>query len=191
MAKKWVFFTALNYVVPEDFERYLEIMARQGWHPDRIGGHSGAVMTFSRAEPRQYRYVIDTPPMVGTDYYKHYERYGWEGAGQIGDAVFWRTTYEGDRRPESFALSKDIDRHNTAIYRNLTAGTLFTTALMFLLTMLVWRLPADTPVWGTMLILGADVMVFVLMGYLRRTQRRMELGDRLRNAGPDEPGRLI
>ena len=191
MAKRTVFLSSLKYIVPEQFEHFLEMMARQGWHPDPLTDSSGAVMNLHRDSPGEYRYVVDSPPVIGSDYYKHYQRYGWEHMGNIGDLVFWRAGHDGKVRPDSFVSPKDIDRHNTAIYRNLSVGFMFGMAAMLLTTMMVWRLPGGTSIWTGLLILGGDLIILCLMAYLRRIQRRMELGDRARATPPDEMNRYI
>ncbi len=71
--KKTVFFPAFKRVVPSDFENWLEGMAAEGWHIERVRQWSSIIMIFIKGEPKKYRFVYDVRAVAGKDYISTYE----------------------------------------------------------------------------------------------------------------------
>ena len=51
---KTVWFSAYRWVVPADYEAWLETLAKQGWNLQRIRQWDSIRMTFHKTEPKQY-----------------------------------------------------------------------------------------------------------------------------------------
>jgi hypothetical protein len=132
--KKRVWLSAFRHVVPADYERWFEEKEAQGWHVDKIGQWSSILMTFRRAEPRQYRYVVDMQFSHRRDYIAMYEQFGWEFVGQMASSYVWRREYT-HKRPESFTDIENIERRNKrfalAVLINLILFSLATAAIAF------------------------------------------------------------
>ena len=109
--KKIVLFPGYRYVVPADFERWLEKMASAGWHIDRISQWSSLFMVFRRGEPQKYRFVYDLQAVPRKDYRAIYEQFGWEYLGRMASIYIWRKAYR-DRRPEAFSDRDSIIHRN-------------------------------------------------------------------------------
>lgn len=128
-----VWLSAFRYVVPADYERWFEEHEARGWHIDKIGQWSSMLMTFHRAPPRQYRYVVDMQFSKRKDYIAMYEQFGWEYVGQMASSYVWRREYAGER-PESFTDKENIERRNKrfalAVLINLILFSLITLAIM-------------------------------------------------------------
>jgi hypothetical protein len=101
MTTKREWFAAFRYIVPADFENWLEAQAREGWFCERVGQWSSIRMTFQKGEPAKYRYVADVQVHPRPDYLSTYEDAGWERVGQMASETLWRRKYEGER-PEAF-----------------------------------------------------------------------------------------
>lgn len=129
--RKIVLFPGYRYVVPADFERWLEKMASAGWHIDRISQWSSLFMVFRRGEPQKYRFVYDLQAAPRKDYRAIYEQFGWEYLGRMASIYIWRKAYR-DRRPEAFS-----DR-DSIIHRNRrTIAAISFSFYMFLLMALI------------------------------------------------------
>ena len=50
---KTVWFSAYRWVVPADYEAWLETLAKQGWNLQRIRQWDSIRMTFHKTEPKQ------------------------------------------------------------------------------------------------------------------------------------------
>lgn len=100
--KKTRWLSPFRFVVPSDYERWLESLASQGWHPCCIGQWSSIAMRFEKGEPKTYRYVVDLQAFPTKEYRDTYEAFGWEFVGQMASMMVWRRAYTGER-PESFS----------------------------------------------------------------------------------------
>ena len=80
---KTVWFSAYRWVVPADYEAWLETLAKQGWNLQRIRQWDSIRMTFHKTEPKQYRYVFDLNAFPKKDYKATYQQFGWEFMGQM------------------------------------------------------------------------------------------------------------
>jgi len=129
--RKIVLFSAFRYLLPSDYENWLERMAAEGWHINRFRQWSSIVMTFRRGEPKKYRFVYDPRVSPREEYIATYEQFGWEYLGRMASAHFWRMEYEGER-PEAFSDQESIVRRNR---RTIAAVSVSFT--IFLITVLV------------------------------------------------------
>jgi hypothetical protein len=100
--KKVVWFSAFRHVAPADYENWLEKMAAEGWQTGRFRQWSSIYMTFTRGEPKKYRFVYDPQVSPRKDYIATYKQFGWEYLGRMASAHFWRMEYQG-KRPEAFS----------------------------------------------------------------------------------------
>ena len=129
--RKIVLFSAFRYLLPSDYENWLERMAEEGWHIDRFRQWSSIIMTFKRGTPKRYRFVYDPQVSPRKEYIPTYEQFGWEYLGRMASAHFWRMEYEG-KRPEAFSDKESIVRRNK---RNIAAASVsFTIFLIAVLT---------------------------------------------------------
>jgi hypothetical protein len=129
--RKIVLFSAFRYLLPSDFENWLERMAAEGWHINRFRQWSSIVMTFRRGKPKKYRFVYDPQVSPRKEYIATYEQFGWEYLGRMASAHFWRMEYEG-KWPEAFSDQESILRRNR---RTISAVSVSFT--IFLITVLV------------------------------------------------------
>jgi hypothetical protein len=109
--RKIVLFSAFRYLVPSDYENWLEGMAAKGWHIDHFRQWSSIFMTFKRGTPKRYRFVYDPQVSPRKEYIPTYEQFGWEYLGRMASAHFWRMEYEG-KRPEAFSDKESIVKRN-------------------------------------------------------------------------------
>jgi hypothetical protein len=109
--KKIVFFPAFKRVVPSDFENWLEDMALNGWHIERVRQWSSIIMIFIKGEPKKYRFVYDVRTIAGKEYVSTYEQFGWEYMGRMASVYMWRMEYK-DERPEAFTDKDSIVSRN-------------------------------------------------------------------------------
>jgi hypothetical protein len=123
--KKAFWFSAFKYVVPSEYEAWMEGMEEQGWHLEKIGQWSSIRMVFHRGEPRKYRYVFDMQPFPKKDYVATYEQFGWEFVGQMASAFIWRKEYAAER-PEAFSDSENLEKRGRR-----TAGAAAVSMIMF------------------------------------------------------------
>ena len=114
MERKAVWFSAFRWVVPADYERWLEDQALQGWQADKIGQWSSLRMTFTRTESRRFRYVFDFNAYPNRDYLNSYEQFGWEPVGQMASCFIWRKEYSG-QRPEAFTDGQSMQARNRRV----------------------------------------------------------------------------
>jgi hypothetical protein len=128
--RKIVLFSAFRYLLPSDYENWLERMAAEGWHVNRFRQWSSIVMTFRRGTPKQYRFVYDPQVSPRKEYIPTYEQFGWEYLGRMASAHFWRMEYEGER-PEAFSDQDSIVRRNRR-----TVAAVSVSFIIFLITVL-------------------------------------------------------
>jgi hypothetical protein len=126
---KIVLIPAFRYVVPADFENWLENMAAQGWHIDRVRQWSSLVMTFRRGPPRKYRFVYDMRVSPRRDYRATYEQFGWQYLGRMASAHIWHMEYSGER-PEAFSDAESLVARNR---RTILAASVSFTLLFLML----------------------------------------------------------
>lgn len=129
--KKTVWLSAFKNVVPADYEKWLEDLALQGWHVDKIGQWSSVYMTFKRGKPKQYRFVYDMQAVPKKDYKMTYEQFGWEFIGQMASVFIWRKEYTQER-PESFSDKESLEKRSRRVIA--AASVSF---VMFLLTAII------------------------------------------------------
>jgi len=125
--KKIVFFPFFKRVVPSDFENWLEKMAADGWHIDRVRQGSSLIMVFIKGLPKRYRYVYDLRAIANKDYISTYEQFGWQHLGKMASVNIWRMEYSGNR-PEAFTDKESI--------RGRNKRTVFAISFSFILTLL-------------------------------------------------------
>jgi hypothetical protein len=109
--RKIVLFSAFRYLLPSDYENWLERMAEEGWHTNRFRQWSSIIMTFKRGTPKRYRFVYDPQVSPRKEYIPTYEQFGWEYLGRMASAHIWRMEYEGER-PEAFSDHESIVKRN-------------------------------------------------------------------------------
>lgn len=106
------YFTTYRNVVPSDYEKWLEDLAAEGWHPTKIRHFSSIVMKFEKSEPRQYKYSVELLGKLSKDRIKTYEDFGWEYVGRMSSIFVWRKQYS-DKKPEMFTESTDIRKRSS------------------------------------------------------------------------------
>ena len=109
--KRIVFFPFFKRVVPSDFENWLEKMAADGWHIERMRQGSSMIMIFIKGLPKRYRYVYDLRAAANKDYISTYEQFGWQHLGKMASVNIWRMEYS-DNRPEAFSDKDSIKGRN-------------------------------------------------------------------------------
>ncbi len=129
--KKTVLFPVFRYLIPSDFENWLEQMAAKGWHIHSIRQWSSMLMTFKQGESKKIRFVYDPQVSPRKEYIATYEQFGWEYLGRMASAHIWRMEYEGDR-PEAFSDHESLIKRNR---QNIAAASV--SFMIFLVTTLV------------------------------------------------------
>lgn len=125
---KTFWLTPFTHVVPADYEDWFEKLAKEGWHPVKVGQWSSIAMRFAKAEPKTYRYVADMQALPKKDYRPTWEEFGWEYVGQMASMHVWRKQYT-DVRPESFTDSASRqDRNRRFIFAVSVSFVLFLAA---------------------------------------------------------------
>lgn len=112
--KKTIWFSAFRYVVPSDYEAWLEKEAANGWQVEKIGQWSSVCLTLVRDEPKKYRYIFDLQAFPKKEYKATYTAFGWEFVGQMASCFIWRKPYETDR-PEAFTAEEDIRQRDRRV----------------------------------------------------------------------------
>ena len=113
--RKIEFFSAFRYLLPSDYENWLEQMATEGWHINHFRQWNSIFMIFQRGEPKTYRFVYDPQASPRKDYIATYKQFGWKYLGCMASAHFWRMEYEGER-PQAFSDQEGlIDRNRRNI----------------------------------------------------------------------------
>jgi len=129
--KRIVLFPAFRKVVPADLENWLEHMAVEGWHIDRVRQWNSLWMTFKKGEPRKYRFVCDMQFAARKDYRATYEQFGWQYLGRMASMYVWRMEYQG-QRPEAFTdRDSVVDRNRRTILAVSVSFTLFLMMIIF------------------------------------------------------------
>ena len=131
---KTVWLSTFRYVVPADYENFLEKMALQGWNVDKIGQWSSMKMVFKKTKPKKYRYIFDMNLHPKKDYVKTYLQLGWEYVGQMASCIIWRKEFAG-KRPESFSDAESLEKRNKRVMKAVMVSFfLFLGALLCILT---------------------------------------------------------
>jgi hypothetical protein len=112
--KKIVLFPVFRYLIPSDFENWLERMAAQGWHISGFRQWNSLIMTLTKGSPKKYRFVYDPQVSPRTEYIATYEQFGWEYLGRMASSHFWRMEYK-DERPEAFSDRESMVKRNRRI----------------------------------------------------------------------------
>lgn len=114
MKKLISWFPLCRYIIPSEFENWLEKQALNGWHIEKLNVFSFFHFTFKKANPKKYRYVLDLNPLPNKDYNEMYIQFGWEPMGRISNFFIWRQEYS-DERPESFTDRDSLINRNKRI----------------------------------------------------------------------------
>jgi hypothetical protein len=168
--KKTVWFSAFKYVVPADYEIWLEQLSMQGWNIDHIGQWSSVVMTFNRSEPKKYRYIYDTQVFPKKEYKPTYEQFDWEFVGQMASCYIWRKEYI-DKRPESFTDHESLEKRNKQVFSAVSVSfAMFSIVSIILITTSIITFSSLTKSDMLQLILGIVLSsVFALyLGFVMR-----------------------
>jgi len=164
--KKIVFFPAFKRVVPSDFENWLEDMALNGWHIERVRQWSSIIMIFIKGEPKKYRFVYDMCAIASKDYVSTYEQFGWEYMGRMASVYMWRMEYK-DERPEAFT-DKDsiISRNKRTIAAVSVSFSIFLLAALIMSIALIFFSDNISVNDRMQLIIGAIffIMLSILLG---------------------------
>lgn len=131
--KKIVFFPAFRYIIPADFEVWLEEMALKGWQIDHIGQWSSLIMTFRRGESKKYRFIYDLQAVPRKEYQLTYEQFGWEHVGQMASVHIWRQEYT-DQRPEAFTDQESIAQRSQRILTAISVSIVICLLTAILMT---------------------------------------------------------
>lgn len=115
--RKIVLFSAFCFLLPTDYENWLERMAAEGWHINHFRQWNSVYMTFQRGIPKKYRFVYDPQVSPRKEYIATYTQFGWEYLGRMASAHFWRMEYEGER-PQAFSDQEGLVDRNR---RNINA----------------------------------------------------------------------
>jgi hypothetical protein len=121
--KKVVWLSAFKYVVPAEYENWLEEMASQGWNIERISQWSSVRMVFTRTTPKKYRFVYDIQTNPKKEYRATYEQFGWEFVGIMASCFMWRKEFSGER-PEAFSDRQSIESRNKSVVRAVSVSLL-------------------------------------------------------------------
>lgn len=111
MKKRHEWFSAFRFIVPSDFEEWMERLAMEGWNVEKIGQWSSLRIAFVNTEPKNYRYVYDVNTHPTKDYRDIYAQFGWEFVGQMASCFIWRKAYT-EERPESFSDEESVMKRN-------------------------------------------------------------------------------
>jgi hypothetical protein len=109
--RKIALFSAFRYLLPSDYENWLERMAAEGWHINRFRQWNSIFMIFRKGAPKRYRFAYDPQVSPRKEYIPTYEQFGWEYLGRMASAHFWRMEYERER-PEAFSDHESIVKRN-------------------------------------------------------------------------------
>lgn len=131
MKKNIVLLPMQKYVVPADFETFLEEKAKNGYQINKLGQFNFFYIKFIKEKPKTYRYVMDLNAFPNENYKNTYLDFGWELVGQISSCFIWRKEYDSIR-PESFSDQESITKRNKRV-RNAIGATLFLLLLAFII----------------------------------------------------------
>lgn len=141
------YFTTYTNVVPAKYEKWLEDLANDGWHPTKINHFSSMVMTFEKLQPKQYKYAVELLGKLKKDRMKTYEDFGWEYIGRMSSIFVWRKEY-ADKKPVMFTDSSDIRKRSTRFVVGISFSfslflIAFITTLVIAALMLLGRIQPD------------------------------------------------
>jgi cation transport ATPase len=125
-------FSTFRYMVPADYENWMEKLAADGWNIDKIGQWSSIRMVFKKTDPKQYRYIFDIHTSAKRDYLETYRQFGWEFVGQMASCFIWRKEYTAIR-PESFTDLESIEKRN----RNVMNAVMVSFILFTVITLVM------------------------------------------------------
>ncbi|MEM1483659.1 DUF2812 domain-containing protein [Oscillospiraceae bacterium PP1C4] len=135
MKKKIEWLSVFRYVVPADFEHFMESLALEGWNVEKVGQWSSVKMDFVKTSPKKYSYVFDINVFPKKDYKATYEEFGWEFVGQMASCFLWRKEYT-DERPESFTDAESTERRNRNIRNAVMVSSVLFSAVLLILVFL-------------------------------------------------------
>jgi hypothetical protein len=174
--KKIVLFSAFRYLLPSDYENWLERMAAVGWHIDHFRQWSSVFMTFKRREAKKYRFVYDPQVSPRQDYIPTYEQFGWEYLGRMASAHIWRMEYDGER-PEAFSDQESLTKRNKRTIAAVSVSfTIFLVAVMAIGILLLFFSDSLSGTDRTQFIIAEGVfgMIMLALGavmlFLRKNQ---------------------
>ncbi len=176
--RKLVLFSAFRYLLPSDYENWLERMAAEGWHYNRFRQWSSIVMVFSKAAQKRYRFVYDPQVSPRKDYIPTYEQFGWEYLGRMASAHFWRMEYEGER-PEAFSDRESIAKRNRRTIAAVSVSfTIFLVAVLAIAIVLLFFADSLSAPDRTQLVVAEGffgvimITLGVIMLFLRKNESR-------------------
>lgn len=176
--KKIVLFSAFRYLLPSDYENWLERMAAKGWHIDHFRQWSSIFMIFKRGTPKRYRFVYDPQVSPRKEYIPTYKQFGWEYLGRMASAHLWRMEYEGER-PEAFSDRESIvKRSRRTIAAVSVSFTIFSVAVLTIGILLLCFAGTLSGSDRTQLVIAEGffgvimIMLGVIMLFLRKNESR-------------------
>jgi hypothetical protein len=176
--KKIVLFSAFRYLLPSDYESWLERMAAEGWHIDHFRQWSSIFMTFKRGTPKRYRFVYDPQVSPREEYIPTYKQFGWEYLGRMASAHFWRMEYENER-PEAFSDRESIvKRSRRTIAAVSVSFMIFFAAVLTIGILLLFFAGTLSSSDRTQLVIAEGffgvimIMLGVVMLFLRKNESR-------------------
>lgn len=163
--RKTEWFSTFKYVVPAEYEQWLEKLAAEGWNVDKIGQWSSIRMVFEKTEPKRYRYIFDINIKNDKEYKTAYEEFGWEFVGQMASCFIWRKEYS-DRRPESFTDAESIEKRNKNVMRAVSFSFFIFLAIFFVLSIVMLvksasLTPSDTAQYALGLVLTGGFSLYL------------------------------
>lgn len=151
--KKSVWLSTFRYVVPADYEAWLEKKASEGWVVERVGQWSSIRLVFHKTEPKKYRYIFDINVHPKADYMETYKQFGWDFIGQMASCFIWRKEYSGER-PESFSDTGSVEKRNKNVM-----NAVMVSFIMFLVAFLAVALSFIFTFYG---LNTSDIIQFVI-----------------------------
>ncbi len=147
------YFTAYRNVVPSEYEKWLEGLAADGWHPKKINHFTSMVMTFEKSQPKKYKYAIELLGHLKKDRIKIYKDFGWEYVGRMSSIFVWRKEYENEK-PEMFTDHEDIVRRSNRFVIAISFSfVIFLIAFMAALALaLLAGIGKINPEWGQIIL---------------------------------------
>lgn len=125
MKKLISWFPLCRYVIPSEFENWLEKKELNGWHIEKLNVFSFFYFTFKKAVSKKYRYVLDINLLPNKDYKEICIQFGLEPIERISNFFIWRQEYF-DERPESFSDRDSLMNRNKRIRNAIKINLIYT-----------------------------------------------------------------
>lgn len=141
-------------------ERWLENMARQGWHLERS---RGLYYRFEKGEPAEMVYRMDYQGLRGSErkeYMGLFKDVGWEHVGEFGGWQYFRTRAGDGPVPEIYTDPQS----RIAKYRRLLAFLMIILVVVWTQVIISWGRPHDShDFWYSIRVI--QIAMTVLMAY--------------------------